>query len=199
MPDQTVDSIYVASQIVSALQSVVSRNIAPLDSAVVTIGSFHAGTAANVIAGSAVLQGTIRAFLKETETLVRERVTAVAAGVAEALGAVATVEFSELLFPPTANDPALAALVRRIAADVVGPESVRSDAGIRTMAAEDFAEFSTRVPGCFFFVGGMDETIGAVHPHHSPRFDIAEAALPVGVEILERAAVAYLTGEVDFA
>ncbi len=194
MPHETVDSIHAACQIVTALQSIVSRNVAPLDSAVVTVASFHAGTAPNVIAGTAVLEGTIRAFLKETENLVRERVTAVAKGVAAALGAEATVEFRDLIFPPTANDSRLADLVRGVASDVVGPDRVRSDAGIRTMAAEDFAEFSTRVPGCFFFVGGMDEAIGAVHPHHSPHFDISEDALPVGVEILERAAVAYLTG-----
>jgi amidohydrolase len=194
MPHQTVDAIFVASQIVSALQSVVSRNVSPLESAVVSVGSFRAGTASNIIAETARLEGTIRAFRTETENLIRERVIAVARGVASALGATAEVEFRELLFPPTANSPELARLVQRVASDVVGPDRVWTGPDLRTMAAEDFAEFSTRVPGCFFFLGGMDPAIGATHPHHSPYFDLSEDALPIGVEVLERAAVDFLSG-----
>ncbi|MEX2581930.1 MAG: amidohydrolase [Gemmatimonadota bacterium] len=192
LPHETVDSVYVASQIVVALQSVVSRNVPPLEGAVVTIGAFHAGMASNVIAESALLHGTIRAFAADVTDLVRARVTEVANGVAQSLGARATVDFKELLFPPTSNAPELAQLVRDVAAGVVGAQRVRSDADIRTMAAEDFSEFSTRVPGCYFFLGVRNEQIGAVHPHHSPHFDICEEALPIGVEVLERSAVAYL-------
>jgi len=192
MPHETVDALHAAAQIVVALQSIVSRNVSPLDHAVVTVGAFHAGTASNVIAGVAELRGTTRAFTTEMDAMLRERVIGLAEGIAASLGAVAKVEFKDLFVPPTANDPAIAALVRQVATEVVGPDLVHAGPAIRTMAAEDFAEFSTRVPGCFFFVGGADPSIDAVHPHHSPRFDISEKALPVGVEVLERAAVAWL-------
>jgi amidohydrolase len=194
MPDQTVDAVHAASQIVVALQSIASRNVSPLDSAVVSVGSFHAGKAPNVIAETAVLGGTIRAFRREVEKLIRKRITEVATGVASSLGATASVEFRDLIFPPTANDPELARLVRAVAAEVVGEDQVRGDQELRTMAAEDFSEFATRVPGCFFFLGGRNEAVGAVHPHHSPLFQICEDALPIGVEVLERTAVAYLRG-----
>lgn len=195
MPHETIDALHAAAQIVVALQSIVSRNVSPLDHAVVTVGAFHAGTASNVIAGAAELRGTTRAFTPEVDAMLRERVVGLAEGIAASLGAVAKVEFKDLFVPPTANDPALAALVRRVATEVVGPDLVHAGPAIRTMAAEDFAEFSTRVPGCFFFVGGADPSIDAVHPHHSPRFDISEKALPVGVEVLERAAVAWLNDQ----
>ena len=148
----------------------------------------------NVIAATAVLEGTIRAFEGRLQTLLRERITAVAEGVAASLGATARVEFSSLVFPPTVNDPELARLVRGVAEEVVGADRVRSDPAIRTMAAEDFAEFAARVPGCFFFLGGSDEAEGVVHPHHSPFFDLSEEALALGVEILERAAIEFLRG-----
>jgi len=192
MPHQTVDAIYIASQIVVALQSIVSRNISPLDSGVVSVGAFHAGSAPNIIAESATLNGTIRAFSTETENLIRERIASISAGIAASLGGTAKVVFRDLLFPPTANSPDLARLVREVATEVVGADRVRSDTGIRTMAAEDFAEFSTRIPGCYFFLGGEDASVGAIHPHHSPYFELSEQALPIGVEVLERAAIRFL-------
>jgi amidohydrolase len=194
LPHETVDAVYVASQIVVALQSVVSRNVSPLDTAVVSVGSFHAGTAPNIIAERAELSGTLRAFSVAVDDRLCRRVREVAEGIAAALGAECEVDFGEKYYPPTVNDPSLAALVRRVAAEVVGPERVRSDDAVRTTGAEDFAEFAARVPGCYFFVGARDEATGAVHPHHSPHFDIAEDALPVAVEVLERAARAYLAG-----
>jgi amidohydrolase len=193
LPHETVDAVLLASQIVVALQSVVSRNVSPLDNAVVSVGSIRAGSAPNVIAETAYLEGTIRAFRTDIQDLLRERIRSVADGVARALGGSVQVEFADLLFPPTSNDPDLARRVREVAARVVGPEDVRSDPGVRTMAAEDFAEYSTRVPGCYLFLGARDEAVGAIHPHHSPYFDICEDALPLGVEILEKAAIEYLT------
>ncbi|HUE95798.1 MAG TPA: amidohydrolase, partial [Longimicrobiaceae bacterium] len=192
LPHGTIDAVLLASQIVVALQSIVSRNISPLDNAVVSVGSIRAGSAPNIIAETAYLEGTIRAFRSETLATLRGRISAVAEGVAQALGGSAEASFADLLFPPTSNDPELARLVRETAQEVVSPGEVRADPGVRTMAAEDFAEFSTRVPGCYFFLGAHDEVVGAIHPHHSPYFDIAEDCLPLGVEILERAALRFL-------
>ena len=187
LPHETVDAIVAASQVVTALQTIVSRNVSPLDPAVVTIGMFQAGTAYNVIAGSAQLTGTVRAFdVAACEELPR-RIERVVAGVCSALGAEYSFEYTQDA-PPTINDPALAEVVRAAAEEVVGADRVRTDPDVRTMAAEDFGEFLVRVPGCYFFVGARNEETGAIHPHHNPRFDLCEDALPVSVDVLERAA-----------
>jgi amidohydrolase len=193
MPHQAIDALLVGSHIVVALQSVVARNLDPLDSAVVTVGAFHAGEAFNVIPETARLVGTVRAFDPELVQELPRRIEQVVSGVCSAMGADYAWSY-ELRTPPTSNDPGLADLVRATAAEILGEERVRKDDGVRTMAAEDFGEFLQRVPGCFFFVGCRDEQAGAIHPHHSPRFAICEAALPVAVDVLEQVALRYLNG-----
>jgi amidohydrolase len=195
MPQETVDATLAAAQIVVALQSIVARNVSPLDTAVVSVGAFRAGMAHNIIAERAKLQGTIRAFDPEVMQRLRERVAQVAAGVCAALGAEHDLHFREDAYPPTVNHAGVAEAVRIAAVEVVGAGWVRTDAAVRTMAAEDFGEFLLRVPGCYFFVGGRNVASGAVHPHHSPRFDLCEDALPVAVDVLERAARRVLAGE----
>jgi amidohydrolase len=179
--------VLVGSQVVVALQSIVSRNVSPLDSAVVSVGTFQAGTAQNVIADAARLTGTVRAFDVDACDELPRRIERVVAGVCSALGAEYSFDYVQDT-PPTINDPALAEAVRLAAVEAVGPERVRTDPDVRTMASEDFGEFLQRVPGCYFFVGARNEARGAVHPHHSPRFDLCEDALPVAVDVLERAA-----------
>lgn len=195
MPHETVDAVLVGAQVVVALQSIVSRGVSPLDAAVVSVGAFHAGSAQNVIADTARLVGTVRAFDVDACQELPRRIERVTAGICEALGATYSFHYQQDT-PPTVNDPALAALVRRAALEVAGPERVRTDPDVRTMAAEDFGEMLLRVPGCYFFVGARSEEKGAIHPHHSPRFEICEDALPVAVEVLERAARMYLAGGV---
>src|SRR5690606_8708109 len=104
LPHDTIDAVLLASQIVVALQSVVSRNVSPLDNAVVSVGAVRAGSAPNVIAETAYLEGTMRAYRTEVMDLIRERIRALVEGVASALGGRAEVEFAPLLFPPTSND-----------------------------------------------------------------------------------------------
>jgi amidohydrolase len=187
LPHETVDAVLVGSQVVVALQSIVSRNVSPLDSAVVSVGTFQAGTAQNVIADAARLTGTVRAFDVDACDELPRRIERVVAGVCSALGAEYSFDYVQDT-PPTINDPTLAEAVRLAAVEAVGPERVRTDPDVRTMASEDFGEFLLRVPGCYFFVGARNEARGAVHPHHSPRFDLCEDALPVAVDVLERAA-----------
>ncbi|HEX8361941.1 MAG TPA: amidohydrolase [Longimicrobium sp.] len=187
MPHDTIDAVLVGSQVVVALQSIVSRNVSPLDAAVVSVGVFQAGTAQNIIADSARLVGTVRAFDVDACAELPRRIERVVAGVCSALGAEYDFHYQQDT-PPTINDPALAEAVRLAAEEVLGPERVRTDPDVRTMASEDFGEFLLRVPGCYFFVGARNEATGAVHPHHSPRFDLCEDALPVSVDVLERAA-----------
>jgi amidohydrolase len=191
IPNETVDAVLVGSQIVVALQSIVARNISPLEPAVISVAAFHAGEAFNVIADSAVLIGTVRTFEQAVCDEIPIHMERVIAGICDALGASYEFTFEQNV-PPTVNDPEMAELVRRVAVDTVGEARVRTDPSVRTMGAEDFAEFLLRVPGCYFFVGAYNEAIDAIHPHHSPRFDICEDALPVGVDVLERAAREYL-------
>jgi amidohydrolase len=193
MPEQTVDAVVIGSQVVVALQSIVSRTVSPLDSAVVSVGSFHAGSAQNVIAESARMLGTVRAFDVDACRELPRRIERIARGICEAMGAACDFRYTHDT-PPTINDPRMAGLVRAAAEEVVGAGRVRFGPEVRTMAAEDFGEFLLRVPGCYFFVGAMNEEKGAVHPHHNPRFDICEACMPVGVDVLERAALRALSG-----
>lgn len=196
MPHETVDAVVVASHVVVALQTVVSRTVSPLEPAVVSVGSFHAGHAMNVIADTAVLTGTLRAFEVELCEALPRRMEKVIAGICEAMGA--TYEFHATLdTPPTINDAGIAEVVRRAAEEVVGADRVHTGGVARTMAAEDFGEFLLRVPGCYFFIGAHDEALGVMEPHHSPRFDICEKSLPVAVDVMERAALRYLNGGAD--
>lgn len=179
-PHETGDPIVAAAQVVSALQSVVSRNVAPLESAVVSITSLHAGTAFNVIPGRAELLGTIRTLQPSVREVVLERVRALVTGMAPAMGVAAQVDIQPLT-PAVVNDPDAVAVVREAAAAVVGAENV---VPVRTMGSEDMSEFLNRVPGCFFFVGSADAARGLDAPHHNARFDFDERALVTGTAIM---------------
>jgi amidohydrolase len=193
IPEQTIDAVYVGAQVVVALQGIVSRGISPLESAVVSVGSFHAGSAQNIIADAAVLTGTVRAFDPALVDDLPRRMERIVKGVCDALGAEYDFYY-KLDTPATINDPELAEAVRIAAEEVVGRDRVHTDPSVRTMAAEDFGEMLMRVPGCYFFVGARNDESGIVHPHHSPRFDVCENALPTAVEVLERAALRVLAG-----
>ena len=190
MPDQTVDSIVVASQIVNALQTIVARNVKPLDAAVVTVGEFHAGTALNVIANTAEMSGTIRYFNPELESLMRDRLEAIIAGICQMHGADYQLDHWQL-YPPTINDRAIAELVRSVAVEVVEtPVGVVPEC--QTMGGEDMSFFLNEVPGCYFFLGSANPAKGLAYPHHHPRFDFDETALGMGVEMFVRCVEKFL-------
>jgi amidohydrolase len=190
MPHQTVDAIVVASQIVNALQTIVSRNVNPIDSAVVTIGEFHAGTALNVIADTANLSGTIRYFNPELENLIGQRLEAIISGMCQMHGADYKLDHWQL-YPPTINDSAIADLVASVAAEVVEtPIGVVPEC--QTMGGEDMSFFLQQVPGCYFFLGSANPDKGLAYPHHHPRFDFDETALGMGVEMFVRCVEQFL-------
>lgn len=191
MPHQTVDAIVVASQVVTALQSIVARNVNPLDAAVVTVGSFHAGSAFNVIAETAELSGTIRTFSREQFDRIPNIFARVVKNTVAALGGECEIHYDRQC-PPTINNAEMAEFVRSVAIDVVGAENIVTDERARTMAGEDMSFFLDKVPGCFFFVGTRNESRGFIYPHHSPKFDIDEDALPIGSEMLKRVAEKFL-------
>jgi amidohydrolase len=184
MPHQTVDAIVVGSQIVNALQSIVSRNINPIDSAVVTVGEFHSGTAENVIADTANLSGTVRYFNRNFVGFFKHRIDLIVAGICDAYGASYKLDYTEL-YPPTINDEKMTTLVRSVAMDIV-ETSVGIVPECQTMGGEDMSFFLDRVPGCYFFLGSANPDLALAYPHHHPRFDFDETALTIGVEMFVR-------------
>lgn len=192
LPHTTVDALMIAAQIVTTLQSLVSREVDPLSPAVVSTATLHAGgTARNVIADSATFSGSVRWFDRATGDLLAERLPALIGAVAQALRGTAEVEYRRG-GPPLVNDPAMAALVREVAGEVVGKENLL--AGPRIMASEDYSLFAQRVPSTYFFVGAGNAATGKVYDHHHPRFDIDERSLALGVEVMARSALRYLSG-----
>jgi amidohydrolase len=184
MPHQTVDALVVASQVVSALQSIVARNVDPLDAAVITVGKLQAGTARNVIADTAHLNGTVRYFSPKFNGYFRQRVSELVTSVCAAYGATCEINYVEF-YPATINDERITELVRAAAIEVVDtPLGIVPEC--QTMGAEDMAFFLQQLPGCYFFLGSANVDLGLAYPHHHPRFDFDETALMVGVEIFAR-------------
>lgn len=189
LPHETRDPVVAAAHVVAALQSAVSRNLDPLEAAVLSVTGLQTGTAANAVPMSARLSGTIRTFTPPTRELLLDRLETIATGVAGALGCAARVEVAQEA-RPVVNDPAVAARVRQVAADLWGETALAE--GYRTTAAEDMAYFLERVPGCYVLLGAANAERGLDFPHHHPRFDFDETALIHGAALLACAAATYL-------
>jgi amidohydrolase len=185
-PDRAVDPIVAAAQAVTMLQTVVSRSVAPIEPAVVTVGRFEAGRAPNVIPDHAEIEGTLRAFSHEVRQALRTRLREVLEGAAAAHGARVELELREG-YPPVINDAAAVERVREVARDVVGESKLHEPPAIA--ASEDFSYYLEKLPGAFVFVGAGNEARGITAAHHSPRFDIDEDALPVGTRLLAELAL----------
>ncbi|MBI4784426.1 MAG: amidohydrolase [Oscillatoriophycideae cyanobacterium NC_groundwater_1537_Pr4_S-0.65um_50_18] len=193
MPHQTVDPIVVSAQIVNALQAIVARNVDPLKSAVVTVGSLHAGHAHNVIPAMAQMQGTVRYFDPAFEGFFQQRLEQVIAGICQSYGATYELSYRSL-YPPVINDRTMANLVRSIAEAVVEtPMGVVPEC--QTMGGEDMSFFLKEVPGCYFFLGSANDSKDLAYPHHHPRFDFDETALGLGVEIFVRCVEKFCTAQ----
>jgi amidohydrolase len=189
-PQNTVDPVVVAAHVVTALQTLVSRETRPGEPAVLTLGSFNAGTAPNVIPDRAVIQGTIRAYDDDLMRYLERRLEEVAGGVATALRAEARVEY-RMHYPPTVNDAAMAELLAGAARTALGTEAVlESD---RIMAAEDFSFVLQRVPGAMLTLGVRAPAWTEPRPVHTAQFDLDESALPSGVACLASVALEFLS------
>ena len=181
-PETGVDSVLVASHIAIALQSIVSRNVRPVDAAVVSVTKIHGGDAYNVIPQTAQLSGTVRAFTPEVMKLVEERMQRIVKGTAEAFGAAAEVDF-RVIFAPTINDTAQADFVASVCAAVVGEENVNRNPNL-IVASEDFSFMLEKVPGCYFNIGnGAGEGACEVH---NPSYDFNDGALALGASVFAR-------------
>jgi hippurate hydrolase len=181
-PETGIDPVIIATQIISALQSVVSRNVAPLDSAVISVTQMHSGDAYNVIPQEAVLRGTIRAFKKETMALIKERIETISSGIAKTLGGSAKADV-RIAFPPLVNDKDAVKFIADVAAEIVGPENMNRE-GPFVMASEDFSYMLEEVPGAFINIGNGGGEGGC--EVHNPSYDFNDEALTLGSTLWAR-------------
>ncbi|MDQ3045332.1 MAG: M20 family metallopeptidase [Chloroflexota bacterium] len=188
-PHACIDPIAIGAQIVTALQTIVSREIDPVQPAVVSTCAFLAGEAFNVIPDTAELRGTVRSFDPDVRLQLATRIEELVRGVGEAMRAEIEVTYT-FGYPPTVNDPEMTELVRAVATETVGAERVL-DVDLK-MGAEDFSYFLEERPGCFFFVGTRNEERGLIWGHHHPRFDIDEEAMGAGIETMASTLLRYL-------
>jgi len=183
-PEAGVDPVMVAVHVAATLQTIVSRNVPPVETAVLSITQIHAGDTYNVIPQTARLSGTVRAFSSAVMALIGGNLARVAEGVAQAMGAKVAVDFREN-FPPTVNDPGQAEFAASVCAELVGAEQVVRDPPL-IMASEDFSFMLNEVPGCFINIGNGGAE-GACEVHN-PAYDFNDAALPLGAAFFVRAA-----------
>lgn len=188
-PHQAADAAVMAAQVILNLQAIVSRKIDPRQPAVITVGRVEAGTAFNVIPGSAVLLGTARSLSDPVREQLRAEIIDVAQQTCRVLGGTAQVDY-EFGYPALVNDARIVDVLRRAAASILGDENVFEHEP--TMGGEDFAWYAREVPAAFLFLGAGNAEIGADFPHHSPRFNIDERSLAHGVAILATAALELL-------
>jgi amidohydrolase len=186
MPHLCVDALEVATQVVNALQRVVSRHMDPMEPTVVTVGTFHAGTAFNIIPGQAELSGTTRTFDLNFWKSSQQRIEKIIRGVCESMGADFELNYA-FAYPPTINDEFMADVVSRCAAMVVGKESVLEPQ--KTMGGEDFSFYAQKSKACFFALGAGREDSP---PVHNPTFDFKEELMLLGVETYSRVAMELL-------
>jgi amidohydrolase len=188
-PHLTIDPVLAAAHVTTTLQSIVARNVSPLDTAVISVTSIQAGEAFNVIPSTALLKGTIRTYLPHVRQLVLERFRDVVTGVAQALGCQAEIDLQEVT-PAVINDPQVSARVQEVARRLF-PEAELSTTE-RTMGSEDMAYMMQDIPGCYFFIGSNNSARGLNAPHHHPKFDIDERALPRAAALMAAAACEFL-------
>ncbi len=188
-PHKSVDPLVAVAQMVTALQTITSRNVSPLESAVVSVCEISGGTAFNIIPHEATFQGTIRTFKPEVFKTVRQRFEAIIENTAAAMGCQVTIEM-ETITPPVINDPGLTALMTNVVL-LVEPDA-RIDGAYQTMGSEDFSYMMQDIPGCFVMVGSANPETGLDYGHHHPKFNIDEACLPYAVAILAQGALEVL-------
>ena len=189
-PHEGIDPIVAGAHFVNSVQSIVARNIDPLDSAVITVGQFQSGTASNIIPDRAVLTGTVRTFKKEVRRLIIQRLEAIATSLEKAFQVDVDYRFNDGVAVCITNETVTEDLYET-AVKVLGEENVHYVTP--QMGGEDFGEFMDRVPGTFMRIGCRNEEKGIIHKGHSPYFDVDESALAVGVEVLVEAVRSYLS------
>jgi amidohydrolase len=181
MPQEAIDPILAASSVINALQSLISREVQPLESAVLTVCTFHAGQVHNVIPDQAKLGGTIRSFTPETRKLLLTRFREIVEGVSAAHRCQAEIIIDDIS-PPVVNDPFTAGIVREAARELFPDAEI--DQNYQTMASEDMSIIMEQIPGCYFFIGSANADKGLDAKHHQPDFNFDEEALVFGSALI---------------
>ena len=189
LPNQTIDPVITTAQIISALQSIPSRNVSPLQSATISVGSIHGGEVFNVIPSEVEFHGTIRTFESSVRQVVLERFQQVVAGIAQSMGCEVEIDM-QMLTPAVINDQKITAQIQRVAQSVL-PDSYIEE-NYRAMVSEDMAFMMQDIPSCYFLIGSANPEKGIDASHHQPRFDIDEDVLPHAVALMAAATVSYL-------
>ncbi len=177
-PHETIDPVPIAAQAILAFQTIISRNLNPLESGVVSVGTIKAGEAFNVIPERVYMNGTYRFFTQETKKLIEKRIEEVLKGIVLANNASYKLKIEEVA-PPTINDPQMASLAKRVAQKL----GLKVDDVPKSMGSEDFAFYLQKVPGAFIALGIKNEEKGITHPHHHPKFNVDEEVLPLGTAL----------------
>jgi len=185
VPHLANDVIVAACQMVSAFQTITSRSIDPMETAVLSVGKINAGNAANVLPERAELTGTIRTYDSGVRDLVVTRLQDIGEGIARAMGVVFELELTSST-PPVVNYQAVTRIAQDTAREMFGVENV--DEGHRIMASEDMSLILEQIPGCYIFLGSANAEKGLDYPHHHPRFDFDEKALLLGAKLLAQTA-----------
>ncbi|HAR37050.1 MAG TPA: amidohydrolase [Acidobacteria bacterium] len=188
-PQETSDCIVAAGQLITSIQGIVARETHPCSPAVITVGSIHGGTAANVIASKVVLAGTIRTTSPETRAACRDSLKRMTQAM-EQLHRVTTAFTFVEGYPPVINDPAAARIAAEVAAHIVGQDKVKGQP-LPSLGGEDFSFFLQKIPGCLVRFGAKHTTLHDA-PAHSPRFDFDEGVLATGARFLAQAALCAL-------
>ncbi len=189
-PNLTIDPIVAASQVIDALQTITSRNVGSLQSAVVSVTTVHSGTAFNVIPQEAELTGTIRTFDLDVRKKVLERFEQIVRGVGETMGCRVEVDVKRVT-PAVINDGAITGKVQETAQRLLSDSTIDT-APYMTMGAEDMAFMQEKVPGCYFFIGSNNHERHLDYGHHHPKFDFDEEALVRGTALMAAAAMEVL-------
>lgn len=188
-PHATRDPILAAAHVITALQSIVSRNVDPLDTAVVSVCQVEAGTANNIIPQEALLTGTLRAFKPEVMAIVKERFRTIITEIAGTMGCQTEIELITVT-EPVINDEALVALMTEITLEIHPDATIVTN--MQTMGGEDFSLMMKKAPGCFMMVGSANPERGLNYGHHHPKFDVDESCLPYAVAIMAQGAMRVL-------
>jgi amidohydrolase len=186
MPHQSNDAIIIANNLITQLQTIVSRNTDPIDSAVLTIGKIEGGYRYNVIADEVTLEGTIRTFKPEVKDMVKNRFHSIIEGVGKSFDAHMTIDYLDG-YPATVNSPQWAEEVRGVAQKVLGENS--TPVVSPSLGGEDFSRFLKEYPGAFYWLGTAVKDTETQYPLHDPRFKLNESALGKGVEVMAQLAL----------
>lgn len=189
-PHITIDPVLTAAQVITALQSIVSRNVDPMKTAVISATSIRGGEAFNVIPQEVTVKGTIRTFDPGVRSIVLDRLNQVVTGVVEAMGCQVDIT-TKSVTPAVINDPVITQNVLKTATSYFGDYTI--DRTEKTMGSEDMAFMMDDIPGCYIFIGSNNPEKGLDAPHHNPRFDVDERALPLGAALITSAVTNLLT------